>query len=98
MKRLILNTLMRTGLFTACRLANRRRSLIITYHRFASQKRQDRTPATEFVAQLNYLRNRYSMVPFSALVEQLGRGRKTDRPLAAITIDDGYEDAYEVAF
>lgn len=86
------------GLLTPFRLANRDKALIVTYHRFGEKGDQLMTSARVFRQQLDYLTSHYRVVPLSKLVEYLGSDQELPPGLAAITIDDGYRDAYEIAF
>ena len=107
-KRAALNLLRVSGAFELMRLAHRRHALILTYHRFFSgdEKENGRaacgaagmTPAKIFVEQLEYLTRRYKVVPLSQLVESITCRERPPARLAAITIDDGYRDAYEIAY
>jgi peptidoglycan/xylan/chitin deacetylase (PgdA/CDA1 family) len=98
MKQAVLNLMQRTGAFAPFRLANRSKALILTYHRFGEDEAGLKTTARVFEAQLQYLTARYSIVPLSSISEALTNGRSLPAGLAAITIDDGYGDAYEIAF
>jgi peptidoglycan/xylan/chitin deacetylase (PgdA/CDA1 family) len=71
--------------------------LIITYHRFSEREGGARISARALAEQVKYLAARYTLVPLSRLADCL-RKRKLPPRLAAITIDDGYRDAYEIAF
>jgi peptidoglycan/xylan/chitin deacetylase (PgdA/CDA1 family) len=95
------------------RLARRSHALILTYHRFSSGAgpgaprapggpgapgAEDKTPAKIFAEQLEYLTKRYNLVHLSQLAECVVSRRRQPSRLAAITIDDGYRDAYEIAY
>src|SRR5262252_4185469 len=97
MKGAILNLLRITGAFAPFRWAHRRQALIVTYHRFSEREGGARISARAFAEQVEYLAAHYTLVPLSRLAGCL---RKQELPprLAAITIDDGYRDAYEIAF
>jgi peptidoglycan/xylan/chitin deacetylase (PgdA/CDA1 family) len=107
-KQASLNLLRASGAFDLMRLAHRRHALILTYHRFSSDGEGaacgtpswvvDKTPAKVFAEQLEYLTKRYNIVPLSRLAESIGRREQPPARLAAITIDDGYRDAYEIAY
>src|SRR5262247_2691154 len=97
MKGTILNLLRITGAFAPFRWANRRQALIITYHRFSEHEGGARISARAFAEQVKYLAAHYTLVPLSRLAACL-RKRELPPRLAAITIDDGYRDAYEIAF
>jgi peptidoglycan/xylan/chitin deacetylase (PgdA/CDA1 family) len=95
------------------RLAHRRHALILTYHRFSPggggangwapslpslPSLLNKTPAKVFAEQLEYLTRRYNVVPLSRLAESISHREQAPARLAAITIDDGYRDAYEIAY
>jgi peptidoglycan/xylan/chitin deacetylase (PgdA/CDA1 family) len=82
-----------TGVFAPFRFVNRNRALILTYHRFGPND-ATRTSALDFREQLDYLTSHYEIVPLSFIAGRSAGKRR----LAAITIDDGYRDAYEIAF
>ncbi len=97
-KQVALNLLRMSGAFDLTRLTNRHDALILTYHRFSSGAEDGKTPANTFAEQLEYLSKRYDIVPLNRVAESvIGNGRSPSR-LAAITIDDGYRDAYEIAY
>lgn len=87
-----------TGAFAPFRLAMRDRALILTYHRFSAASALAATPARAFREQLDYLSARYRIVPLSAMARALASGESLTQASVAITIDDGYSDAYEIAF
>ena len=49
-------------------------------------------------SQLRWLGRHYQLVPLSALVDAIYRGSVWERPLCALTFDDGWYDNYEHAF
>lgn len=86
-----------SGAFAPFRLANRRKALIVTYHRFSRQDEPLKTTASSFAEQLDYLAARYRIISLSELA-RLTRNRAELPPgLAVVTIDDGYRDAFEIA-
>jgi peptidoglycan/xylan/chitin deacetylase (PgdA/CDA1 family) len=97
MKQQMLNLMQAMGLFAPFRIANRGKALIVTYHRFTDGDTGSKTTARAFAEQLDYLTRHYEVVPLSFIAERLRAGRLPAN-VAAITIDDGYSDAYEIAF
>ena len=97
MKQQMLNAMQATGFFAPFRLANRGKALIVTYHRFTHSDTDIKTASRAFAEQLDYLTRYYRVVPLSLIAERLRAGR-LPAGVAAITIDDGYSDAYEIAF
>jgi peptidoglycan/xylan/chitin deacetylase (PgdA/CDA1 family) len=97
MKQTVLRLMQESGAFTAFRLANRHKALILTYHRFSEDGRDGSTSAQTLAEQLEYLSSHYRLVSLARLVDHLQGPRPLPAGLAAITIDDGYRDAYEVA-
>jgi peptidoglycan/xylan/chitin deacetylase (PgdA/CDA1 family) len=98
MKQALLRVMRASGLFATFRRANQRKILVVTYHRFSEQPKGGFTHASAFAEQLEYLRAHYTIVPLSAIGRHLIEGEPLPNAPAAITIDDGYRDAYEVAF
>ncbi|MGH9768775.1 MAG: polysaccharide deacetylase family protein [Blastocatellia bacterium] len=99
-KQSLLNLMRVSGAFDLMRLISSRRALIITYHRFSAGARGDdgKTLARAFEEQLKYLTAHYDVVPLSRMVECITAHEPLPSRLAAVTIDDGYRDAYEVAY
>jgi peptidoglycan/xylan/chitin deacetylase (PgdA/CDA1 family) len=97
-KQAVLGVMAAKGVFTPFRLANREKTLILTYHRFHETGADGALSAAAFAEQLEYLRAHYSLISLSALREILERGASLPPGAAVITIDDGYRDAYEIAF
>ena len=86
------------GGFAAFRRLNRRRVLILTYHRFAETEIDGRVSSAQFSAHLQFLKANYRVLPLAEIVENLRNGKSLPDNTAAITIDDGYKDVYDVAF
>lgn len=100
MKRAMINLMRIAGAFAPVRMANRDKALILIYHRFSSGRsgEGETTSSLTFARQLQYLTAHYRIVSLSRLVEYLITGQKLPPRIAVITIDDGYRDAYEIAF
>src|SRR5215212_7889377 len=98
MKQTVLNLMQASGAFAPFRLANRSKALIVMYHRFTGHEDGQAISARTFKEQLDYLQARYRLVPLSFIGEVIAGGKSLPPGLAAITIDDGYGDAYEIAF
>lgn len=98
MKRAVLNLMRNTGLFAPFRLANRGKALIVVYHRFSENGNRLSTSAAAFREQLEYLTAHYRVLPLSEMASYFRRGRRLPPSVAAVTIDDGYRDSFEIAF
>ena len=98
MKQSALKLLARAGAFAPFRAANRGRVLILTYHRFSLGRDPLATPEADFDAHLEYLKEHYTLVPLSRVAEHYAGGRELPARAACVTIDDGFADAYDVAF
>ena len=100
MKQTILNAMLATGAFVPFRRLNRDKALILMYHRFVQHENEDsaKTSARSFIAHLEYLKTHYRLVPMSLISEHIQTGTPLPPATAAVTIDDGYRDAYTVAF
>lgn len=98
MKQSALKLLARAGAFAPFRAANRGRALILTYHRFSRGEDPLATPAADFDAHLKYLKEHYTLVPLSHVAAHYAGGAELPARAACVTIDDGFADAYEIAF
>jgi peptidoglycan/xylan/chitin deacetylase (PgdA/CDA1 family) len=87
-----------SGAFAVFRAMNRRRILVLTYHRFSDTPASGRTSAANLAAQLDYLTSHYTVLPLSTVDRCLREDVRLPLGTAAITIDDGYSDFYEVAW
>src|SRR5688572_30196720 len=86
------------GVFAPFQWAMRDKVLILTYHRFSRETNPLKTSAGEFAAHLEYLSNHNRVLDLSEAVEYLQNGKTLPPNATVITIDDGYADAYEIAF
>ncbi len=89
--------MLKSGAFMPFRLACRSQGLILCYHRFSRQEERRKTSAPLLTENINYLKKHCTVIPLAQLATRLKEG-KSLRGLAAITIDDGYADAYDIAF
>lgn len=97
MKQTVLNLMKTTGAFAPFRFVNRNKALVVMYHRISENEDTPATSARAFAEQISYLTAHYRLMPLSDLADSLASGRKLPPGAAAITIDDGYRDTYEVA-
>jgi len=97
-KKTLLKTIYKFGGFAPFHWTNRGKILILMYHRFSRESNPYKISAGEFAAHLEYLSKHNRVLSLSETVDCL----KNEKPLppnaAVITIDDGYADAYDVAF
>ncbi|MEQ1642476.1 MAG: polysaccharide deacetylase family protein [Pyrinomonadaceae bacterium] len=98
MKKQLLKTIFNFGGFTPFHWANRRKVLILTYHRFSRGQDASRVSAADFDSHLQYLSQHNTVIPLAKAVECLKNGKELPPNATVITIDDGYRDAYEIAF
>ncbi|HJQ69863.1 MAG TPA: polysaccharide deacetylase family protein [Blastocatellia bacterium] len=98
MKRAVLNLMRSSGLFAPFRLANRNKALIVVYHRFSENGDRLATSVRAFREQLEYLTSYYHVIPLSEMASYFQRGRRLPASVAAITVDDGYRDCFDIAF
>ena len=97
-KRALLNTVRHLGLFAPFRLVNKQSGVIVMYHRFTEDGNREHVSRSEFATHLQYLCSHYRLVSIPAMVAELSSGNRSERAMAAITIDDGYADSYDVAY
>ena len=98
MKRKLLTILRRCGVFASFRYLNKTKVLIVTYHRFSKLENGRSTAAAAFAEQLDYLKTYYSVLSLTELESCLNKRKPLPENAAAVTIDDGFHDAYEIAF
>ncbi len=97
LKGTVLNLLRMTGAFAPFRWAHRGHTLILNYHRFSEGENGTSISARAFAEQVEYLSAHYTLASLSEFAGYLGK-QEIPPGLAVITIDDGYRDAYEIAF
>lgn len=97
-KKRLLKTLYNAGGFAPFHWVNRRKLLVLTYHRFSRAAEPGKVSAAAFESHLDYLKVRNTVVTLSEAIDHLQTGRPLPPNPAVITIDDGYLDAYQVAF
>lgn len=88
----------RLGAFTPFQWANRDKVLILMYHGFSRTSHPHKISAGEFAAHLDYLGKHHRVLPLSDVIESLQNNKTLPPNTAVITIDDGYADAYDIAF
>lgn len=98
MKKQLLKTIFKFGGFTPFHWANRGKLLILTYHRFSRGQDASKVSAADFESHLQYLSLHNTVLPLAEAVERLKNGTSLPPNATVITIDDGYGDAYEIAF
>jgi peptidoglycan/xylan/chitin deacetylase (PgdA/CDA1 family) len=98
MKKQILKTFYDFGGFAPFRWANRGSLCVLMYHRFSRNAEKDKISAAEFTAHLDYLSRRAKVLSLSETVETLKNGDSLPPNAVVITIDDGYADAFDIAF
>ena len=98
MKRKLLTILRHCGVFSSFRYLNKSKVLIVTYHRFSTEDDGRSTAVKAFAAQLDHLKSHYSVLSLSELERCLNNRQPLPLKAAAITIDDGFRDAYDIAF
>jgi peptidoglycan/xylan/chitin deacetylase (PgdA/CDA1 family) len=97
-KRKLLTLLRRCGVFASFRYLNKTKVLIVTYHRFSKEEDGRSTSVKAFAEQLDHLKDHYSVLSLSELGDCLNNRKPLPLRAATITIDDGFYDAYEIAF
>ncbi len=96
MKKTLLKTMYNFGAFAPFRWANRGNILILMYHRFGEGAAK--ISAEKFELHLEYLKENHRVLSLSEMVESSQNGKTLPPNSVVITIDDGYRDAYEIAF
>jgi peptidoglycan/xylan/chitin deacetylase (PgdA/CDA1 family) len=100
MSRFALRALQSSGVFSLTRRLSARMARILMYHNFSGPQGvdPDALSVEGLRRQFTYLRQHFQVVPLLQLAEQVSLGRKLDRNLVALTIDDGRRSCYEFLF
>jgi len=98
MKKTLLKTIYHLGAFAPFHWAMREQVLILTYHRFSSAENPSKISSAEFAAHLEYLGKHNRVLSLADATYAMRNGKPLPRGATVITIDDGYADAYEIAF
>lgn len=98
MKKALLKTLYNFGAFAPFHWASRQKVLIVTYHRFSREADEAKISAREFELHLDYLKAHNRVLPLTETLDRLREGKSLPPNTAVITIDDGYADAFDIAF
>lgn len=86
------------GLYSLARHLTRNKPRIIMYHRFSESLERGKVCKDTFEKQIIYMKKHFNIVPLSTLCKiPSTTGLKVKNNLI-LTIDDGYEDFYKVAF
>jgi peptidoglycan/xylan/chitin deacetylase (PgdA/CDA1 family) len=86
------------GAFAPFRWATREKILILTYHRFSLEENPQKISSAEFAAHLEYLSKNNRVLSLQETIDYLKNGKTLPPNTTVITIDDGYADAFEIAF
>ena len=75
------------------------RYLVLLYHRIRQPEHAYEASVTpvNFDLHLGYLKRFFQMVRLGELVTAIQNGQRSEKPLAALTFDDGFRDNYEAA-
>lgn len=85
------------GAWSVTRRLTRRTPRVFMLHRFAAETGNGRMGARQFERLLDRLDGEFELLTLRELVQRLDAAAPLDRPLAAVTVDDGYADFYEIA-
>lgn len=97
MKKTILKTIYNLGGFAPFHWATRGGLGVLMYHRFSFEPNAHRISAKDFAAHLGYLKKHCNVLPLTEAVERLSDENLPPNAVV-VTIDDGYKDAFDIAF
>jgi peptidoglycan/xylan/chitin deacetylase (PgdA/CDA1 family) len=96
-KRILVAGMGAMGAWSLARRLTRDVPRIFMLHRFSPEPRSRHTHAAEFGRLLDRISAECELLTMRDLLARLDGPRRATRPLAAITVDDGYADFYSVA-
>jgi len=97
MKKLALNVLRHSGLFSLTRALSANQARILMYHNFCGNKSEGLSEAAAR-AQLDHLRRHFRVVRLSRIAERVRAGEEPEPYSVALTIDDGRRNFYQFLF
>lgn len=80
------------------RMLNARKFPILMYHRFSFENEPFKLPANVFERHISILKKNYTVLSLEEISQYLINGQVLPKNIAAITVDDGYADVYDIAF
>ncbi len=86
------------GGFQLCKILSRSTPKILMYHRFSENPQPGFVHREAFEKQIEYLKNNFNLVTLDDLVKNYQQQGFFSKNTIVITIDDGYNDFYEIAF
>src|SRR5271165_2135778 len=100
MKRLVLQAMRYSGMFSLARALTGGMPRILMHHNFCGLGATDADALNVegIRRQFEYLRRHFHVVPLLQLAEQLANGQKPRKYTVALTIDDGRRNCYEFLF
>lgn len=98
LKSAVLQLLVKSDAFAPVRFLNRSKTPILMYHRFSNADSAATTSQATLIRHIKYLKKNYKIISLADLAARLKKGDSVPARSAVITIDDGYSDAFEIAF
>ena len=98
LKTKVLKFLTRSNAFAPMRFLNRHKVPILMYHRFSRNEEFGKTSQATFESHLSDLTKNYNVISLDELIGHKSKEKPVPPRSAAITIDDGYRDFYDIAF
>lgn len=72
---------------------------ILMYHRFGCENKSLFVTPENFNRQMKYLKDKkYNVISLNEFVDKIADGKKINRRIVVVTIDDGYQDVYLYAY
>ena len=87
-----------TGGYSISRWLCRNSPRVLMYHRFCESVKPGFVSKQTFRKQVRYIKRHYRTLTLVDLISLLARGEDPGTNVVVITIDDGYEDFYRVAY
>jgi peptidoglycan/xylan/chitin deacetylase (PgdA/CDA1 family) len=106
LERSLLPVAFHTRAYRPARFLNRRKVAILTYHGFTDERapagienhERKHVHADDFRAQVTFLKRRYDVRPLREIVQLLATSAPLPKRAVAITMDDGYQSTWRLAF
>ena len=91
-------TILSLGGYELSRFFTRNKPRVIMFHRFSEQPSSRGVDHATFFKQLDLLQQKFNVIPLTKMIACLEEHKPFPKHAIVLTVDDGYEDFYRIAF
>src|SRR3972149_1640804 len=97
-KKKLIHNFGKYGFFWVFRLPSKKNPRVLMYHRFSANGVGDGLPVKAFEAQMKLVANNFNPITLDHLCECRKKSANLPDNPVIITVDDGYQDFYDLAY